>query len=233
VAQPQYTPVLPLERLAPRIDASGDCWEWTGHLTARGYGVLSIKINGKWCNRRAHRLVWIALCGPIPDDLTLDHLCRLRRCVNPDHLEPVTNRVNILRGQSIPALNARGTHCKWGHNNWRPLPNGGRECRSCRFFHDRNRQTERTTYERLVNDLMNGRWRQPPGAPNYYVSADGCIRNRRWETVNAATNAHGIRIVKIRVPEGQRRMRVDDLIASAFPELASDRDQAPGEREVE
>lgn len=65
--------------------------------------------------RGAHRISYEMLIGPIPSGLQLDHLCRVRHCVNPQHLEPVTNRVNSLRGISLPAQNHRKTHCPQGH----------------------------------------------------------------------------------------------------------------------
>lgn len=131
VTQPKYTPVLPVEKLIPHIDATGDCWEWIGTVSSAGYGVLSVKIDGEWRHRRAHRLVWTALCGPIPGNLPLDHLCRFRRCVNPDHLEPVTNRENCLRGVGLGAVNALKDRCKWGHSEWWITRDGQRACLAC------------------------------------------------------------------------------------------------------
>ena len=86
------------ERLTDKIDARGDCWEWTAATGGKGYGY-------GWCSndkrmKGAHRLIWELLVGPIPEGLTLDHLCRNKLCVNPDHLEPVTHQVNILRGNA-------------------------------------------------------------------------------------------------------------------------------------
>ena len=105
------------------------CWQWVGTVSTNGYG--------QWGNRRAHRAVYEMYKGPIPDGLQLDHLCRNRPCVNPDHLEPVTCRENILRGVGHTSQNARKTHCKRGHplegRNLRPdiTRLGGRGCRLC------------------------------------------------------------------------------------------------------
>jgi len=91
------------------LDGNG-CWEWVGSICPRGYG--SWRAHGE---QRAHRAVYRMLRGPIPEGLTLDHLCRNRSCVNPDHLEAVTNKVNILRGEGVCAKHARQTHCNRGH----------------------------------------------------------------------------------------------------------------------
>jgi hypothetical protein len=85
--------------------------------------------------RQAHRFAWELLRGAIPDGLTLDHLCRNRRCVNPDHLEPVTAVENTMRGQAPHAINARKTHCLRGHafdeENTYVRSDGARICRAC------------------------------------------------------------------------------------------------------
>lgn len=115
-----------------KVDASGVCWEWTGGRTTKGYGQL-IREGKTW---RAHRWSWIHLVGPVPDGLELDHRCRNRLCVCPDHLEPVPTRVNVLRGNGPTAIQARKTHCKRGHEftpeNTRLGTSGvGRTCRTC------------------------------------------------------------------------------------------------------
>lgn len=88
------TSMLPA-RIADKIDV-GDCWYWTAHIDSKGYGRI-------WWERttaRAHRLVYSLLVGPVPEGLHLDHLCRVRHCVNPDHLEVVTPGDNIRRGRT-------------------------------------------------------------------------------------------------------------------------------------
>ena len=82
------------ERFWEKVDAEGDCWEWTGALSG-GYGQFRTEAA---VSRGAHRWSWEHLVGPIPSSMQLDHLCRNRRCVNPDHLEPVPQRTNVLRG---------------------------------------------------------------------------------------------------------------------------------------
>lgn len=108
----------------------GGCWLWTANKNRGGYGF--IKIDRR--NRSAHRVAYELSVGPIPDGLTIDHLCRVRHCVNPAHLEVVTKRTNTLRGTSPSAVHARKTHCTHGHKftpentyHWR----GGRKCRAC------------------------------------------------------------------------------------------------------
>lgn len=110
-----------------RVEDSG-CWRWLRYVDPSGYGRV-----GR--NQAAHRKTYEALIGPIPPGLVLDHLCRNRACVNPAHLEPVTERDNILRGESPSARLYRQTHCKRGHpfdpgNTYR-APDGSRVCRMC------------------------------------------------------------------------------------------------------
>jgi hypothetical protein len=135
-----------IERFWERVDASGDCWEWTGGLIPDGYGHAYV--NGK--SRGAHRVAYEALVGPLPVGLQIDHLCRNRRCVNPDHMEPVTPRENTLRGYSRTAQLARRTTCVHGHDLADALVSrrGWRLCRSCRRASGQRRA--RLTAEQVI-----------------------------------------------------------------------------------
>lgn len=130
--------------LLARVEKTGDgCWLWTGYVNREGYGVASL---GRTRVARAHRLAYELFIGPIPDGLTIDHLCHgedslcpggvcdHRKCVNPAHLEPVPSGVNTMRGRTVTALNATRTHCPAGHEyteaNTRRTQKG-RSCKAC------------------------------------------------------------------------------------------------------
>ena len=87
------------------------CWEWSVKDKANGYGVLTISHK----SHRAHRWIYEKLVGPIKPPLVLDHLCKNKICVNPEHLEPVTTKTNTLRGISFSAQNAKKLFCPKGH----------------------------------------------------------------------------------------------------------------------
>lgn len=110
-----------------RIVQSDNCWLWTGAVSVQGYGIFM-------SNQMAHRYSYELFRETIPEGLVIDHLCRNKKCVNPDHLEPVTNKINILRGIAPSANNARKTHCKQGHE-FTPdntiIRGENRQCREC------------------------------------------------------------------------------------------------------
>lgn len=121
-----------IERLMAKVDRSSGCWIFTGALTKNGYSSIS---NGRRGARAyGHRLSYEFFVGPIAEGMDIDHLCRNRACVNPEHLEPVTRRVNLLRGEGWAGRNAAKTHCKRGHefteDNTR-RDGRGRQCRAC------------------------------------------------------------------------------------------------------
>ena len=126
-----YPRVSTEERFWGKVVKQEDgCWKWIGCLDD-GYGRF-------WDGRlvRAHRLAFEWIKKAIPKEMTLDHLCRNRACVNPDHLEVTSVKVNILRGVGIAAINSKVTHCPKGHpydeENTYLTPDGWRDCRKCR-----------------------------------------------------------------------------------------------------
>ena len=134
------------------------CWVWAGACSSSGYGLL------KWETHTvsSHRLVYELLVGPIQDGLETDHLCRIPLCANPAHLEPVTHRENVMRGNSISALNARKTHCPKGHTydekNTRLVPHrAGRKCIECERERERSRPYRPSSLERLARHAANQR----------------------------------------------------------------------------
>lgn len=149
---------MPL-RFWEKVDQQGpdECWPWIAILDRRGYGRFHLMVDGKRRTTHAHRVAYQLLIGPIPEGLTLDHLCRNPRCVNPAHLQPVTHRENCRRGIAgqVNATRLRAkTHCANGHlldeanTYWRPSRGRDgrpyRDCRACR----RNR--ERIFYQKKV-----------------------------------------------------------------------------------
>lgn len=115
---------------------------WVSSYAKTGNGYCSIKVDGRLL--RVHRLTFELLRSPIPEGLQLDHLCRRRDCCNPEHLEPVTPRENVLRGEGVCAVNARKTHCPRGHaytpGNLAAYPPHGRACLTCKRDRERERQ---------------------------------------------------------------------------------------------
>lgn len=120
-----------------------ECWLWAKSISDGDYGIIYFGTRGRVY---AHRAVYESEVGEIPEGLVLDHLCRVPRCVNPSHLEPVTQQTNILRGIGTPAINAMKTHCPRGHqyneSNTYILkkPNGRTErwCRECKNLNATN-----------------------------------------------------------------------------------------------
>lgn len=126
-------------------EPNSGCWLWLGSISRSGYGNLYVGEHRRPKQIRAHQAAWELYVGPVMDGFELDHLCRVRCCVNPAHLEPVTHVVNLYRGNTIPAMKAAQTHCVHGHEftvrNTRIQRNGTRLCRTCHRNRERLRGT--------------------------------------------------------------------------------------------
>lgn len=133
-------------------DGPNGCRVWMRGRNTHGYGRVSY--NGKWC--AAHRVSYETFVGPIPAGLDLDHLCRNRACINPAHLEPVTEKENALRGIGFCALNAAKTHCKYNHHldgdNLYIYQYRGRLQRQCRVCREARRAKHRAKIKSLSQD---------------------------------------------------------------------------------
>jgi hypothetical protein len=140
------------ERFWPKVDKNGPngCWVWTASKCSAGYGrFVPVFYQSP---QLAHRYAYELLVGPIPEGLQIDHLCRNPSCVNPTHLEPVTQLENVRRGDAGKNQTSK-THCPRGHeyteeNVYRvPSRPNGRQCRACR--RERNRIDQKERYARL------------------------------------------------------------------------------------
>lgn len=141
------------ERLMDKVqmEPNSGCWLWDGGLNNRGYGTLR-PTGGK--NIGVHRLSYQLHVAPIPECMEIDHLCKVRCCVNPDHLEPVTRLENVRRSSAgyyarSPENNVQKakTHCPQGHpysgdNLW-TSKTGQRQCKTCHRVRERVRAAER------------------------------------------------------------------------------------------
>lgn len=127
-----------IQRFLSKIKIVGSCWEWTANLNNKGYGQFLFQ-KKQW---KAHRFSYELFYGDLDDTLTIDHLCRNRKCQNPKHLEQVPMTENVLRGNGPTAVNKRKTHCPQGHEysveNTTILKNGGRRCKICQKAYNHN-----------------------------------------------------------------------------------------------
>lgn len=127
-----------LHRWETKVSKTNTCWLWTGSRSAAGYGTFMWDAGPPCLRITAHRASYRLFIGPIPDGHEVDHLCRVRHCVNPAHLEAVTLQENRRRrhhATGTATVNGRKTHCIHGHPfseaNLRILKSGERVCRTC------------------------------------------------------------------------------------------------------
>lgn len=134
------------ERMARSIefDTNGGCWLWTGNTNWGGYGRVRTHSGADLAS--THRVAYQIANGPIPEGYQIDHLCRVRCCCNPAHLEAVTQRENLRRGNGVSSRNAAKTHCIHGHEytpeNTGRGSRGRRRCRACQSAKDRARRAK-------------------------------------------------------------------------------------------
>jgi HNH endonuclease len=144
-----------IDRFFEKVEKTATCWTWTASKDPNDYGQFG--------STKAHRWAYEHFVGPIPAGFDLDHACRRPACVNPAHLEPVTHRVNVLRGISPMAINARKIICKNGHpfdaeNTYRDAQ-GGRTCRKCRMGHLRRWRDRHPDDARRLDRESKRQWR--------------------------------------------------------------------------
>jgi hypothetical protein len=135
-----------IKRFFKKVNKTSGCWIWIGAINNYGYGM--VQINGS--KHSAHRISYEIAKGAIADNLQIDHLCRNRRCINPEHLEAITQKENLLRGETIAAKNKSKTHCPKGHpyskkNTIMKNKGGGYRSRQCRICRN---EKEKTKYHR-------------------------------------------------------------------------------------
>lgn len=132
------------------VDPVSGCWVWTGPVNNNGYGKVG--------NTYVHRLSYAVAKGPIPAETEIDHLCRNRRCFNPEHLDAVTHTENVRRSPRTGSA----THCAHGHQYvvvgfW--MTGGRRRCKECRRLRERPgfRPIDREEVRRLRGEGLKGR----------------------------------------------------------------------------
>lgn len=171
------------DRFWSLVDVGGPCWIWTGTLDYKGYGRAMYRNQPI---RFTHRIVWEMLVGPVPEGLELDHLCRVRACCNPDHLEPVTHAENMRRG-----ITATKTHCPKGHpyagENLKVNSRAGRQCRTCSAYHSAQSKARK----RALNPPLD---RRIPDDVRAQIREEYVPGRNRWDRGNSAMLATRYRL---------------------------------------
>lgn len=179
-------------------DGPGGCWVWTGSVTPAGYGQFSIGSRTDKSTRmvKPHRVSYTLLIGPIPNHLTLDHLCRNTRCVNPDHLEPVTLAENAARGQ-------RRDYCRRGHRRTPDNVDARGGCIQCQ--RDKVRDSDGLT--KRDKTCKNGHVRAEVGwheTPTTKVCA-ACYADIRQRSYDKRRQMTGMKDMAVECRNGHRR----------------------------
>lgn len=183
----------------------GPCWLWTAGLNADGYGAFYL--DGRRASplrTGAHRVSWISENGSIPEDLVIDHLCRVRHCVRPDHLELVTIKENSVRGAIAISETALPATCIRGHSDWKKRAGrvAARECRTCRA------------------EWARAKWHSVA----HHEQSKECFRKKAYATQEAAdtkapSDQHSRRCI---YGDHWHRVRTRAIRSGVIPVLASD-----------
>lgn len=198
----------PMERFLEKTERTDGCWLWKGYTGGTGYGVMLVR--GKYIG--AHRFAYEQWKGPIPKGMHLDHLCRVRACVNPGHLEVVTPRINAQRGDGGKHWAAK-THCPRGHpyspENTYFTPKGGRACKECRRIRARAADKLKShTHQHCgmtPETCTNPRCGMTGGA--YRAARTECVHGHAYTPENTYRNAKGVRFCRACTNERARRKR--------------------------
>lgn len=168
-----------VQRFWSKVSKGDPCWWWHGYTDKDGYGIITHYVDAKKWTRKAHRIAYLLAHGQIDPGLTIDHLCRNRRCVNPAHLELVSMKENTFRGVGPASINVKKTSCMRGHplsgeNLYLDPRDGHRACKACR-------------------DSRKPAWRRNATKPH----KDTCKHGHPWTEQSTYTARTGVRFCRL------------------------------------
>lgn len=166
------------------------CWLWLGAACNLGYGLMNMrKVGGGRTNIRANRISYEMYIGPIPEGLVIDHKCRLSCCVNPAHLEPVTQAENIRRGSRFKILK---THCVHGHVRTPDNVDDRHNCKTCAVVHKLNSKA-RVERNRTKTHCLRGHPLDGEGSNVRVVTRNGLLLRQCRHCVNLGVKQRAVK----------------------------------------
>lgn len=181
------------KRFWSKVKMTDTCWIWLAADNGLGYGMF--RHEGRY--HLAYRFAYERLVGPIPKGLVIDHLCRNPACVRPEHLEPVTQRVNTLRGNAPSARQARQTHCKRGHELDPYAAGRKRQCVACRRL--------RARLKYAAKKASAGP--RPPRVRKPRRMRSHCLRGHPYSAENTRIDKRGTQVCRTCMREHQRKWK--------------------------